>query len=40
MRATVTRNVKGLNLPPSVNKTEIITFEEIMVKAFEGVWIS
>ena len=36
MRARVARNVKGWNLPPSMNKEERIKFENRMVEVFES----
>ena len=36
MRARVARNVKGWNLPPSMNKEERLRFEDTMVKVFES----
>ena len=35
MRARVARNVKGFNLPPSMNKEERLKFENTMVDVFE-----
>lgn len=35
MRARVARNVKGWNLPPSMNKEERLKFEDRMVSVFE-----
>lgn len=40
MRARVARNVKGWNLPPSMNKEERLKFEETMVKVFESFGIA
>ena len=34
MRARVARNVKGFNLPPSMNKQERLDFENKMVETF------
>ena len=34
MRARVARNVKGFNLPPSMNKQERLDFENKMVDIF------
>ena len=34
MRARVARNVKGWNLPPSMDKAERLKFEETMEKVF------
>ena len=34
MRARVARNVKGFNLPPSMNKEERLKFENTMVDVF------
>ena len=36
MRARVARNVKGWNLPPSMDKAERIKFEDRMVQVFES----
>ena len=36
MRARVARNVKGWNLPPSMDKTERLKFEQRMVQVFES----
>lgn len=36
MRARVARNVKGWNLPPSMNKEERLKFEDRMVTVFES----
>jgi len=36
MRARVARNVKGWNLPPSMDKEERLKFESKMVEAFES----
>jgi hypothetical protein len=36
MRARVARNVKGWNLPPSMDKDERIRFENTMEKAFDN----
>lgn len=35
MRARVARNVKGYNLPPSMDKEERIRFQGKMVETFE-----
>ena len=40
MRARVARNVKGWNLPPSMNKEERLKFEDTMVKVFESFGIA
>ena len=36
MRARVARNVKGWNLPPSMDKDERIRFENTMEKVFQN----
>ena len=36
MRARVARNVKGWNLPPSMDKEERLKFESKMVEVFES----
>lgn len=40
MRARVARNVKGWNLPPSMNKEERLKFEDRMVSVFESFGIA
>ena len=36
MRARVARNVKGWNLPPSMNKEERLKFEKRMEEVFDS----
>ena len=40
MRARVARNVKGWNLPPSMDKAERLKFEERMCEVFSSFGIA